>query len=96
MEIRDSITNPTMRQVQHLSHYKQFGNSPSVTVGVYDTRDHLTSENGVEINWSCVGSVSVEHAMTFKNNLADAIAYAYDCREKLRLSHGVDSTTAST
>ncbi len=89
------IENDALRQAAHLSHYKQFGTAPSVTVSVRDKRDHISSENRVLINWSCVGNVSLIEAEEFRDDLAMAIRYAKIQRKQLHLSHGEISTTAS-
>ena len=40
------------------------------------TKDILDSENKIEINWSALGSVSVEDAETFCQDFQSAIKFA--------------------
>lgn len=68
---------------RHISHIKQFGKSPEVTVVVRDKRDYLNTENEVLINWSCVGLVSLIEAGEFHQNLATALQYASKQRKRL-------------
>lgn len=48
-------------------------------IDIYDFRNEVT------INWGAYGSVSIEHAIAFRNALNAAIEEAIGCRDAIRI-----------
>jgi hypothetical protein len=65
-----------------ISQVKKFGDGPSITVYTKE-KDWLDKKPEVEVNWSCVGSISVEDATDFHRLFGEALKYAASEQERI-------------
>jgi hypothetical protein len=67
-----------------ISQVKKFGDGLSITVYTKE-KDWLDKkpEVEVEVNWSCVGSISVEDATDFHRLFGEALKYAASEQERI-------------